>query len=309
MNIVFYGTPQFAVPSLKAIVDAGYQVKAAVTMPDKEAGRGMKSMPSAVKIAAIEYGIPVLQPKKMKSPEFIEQLKQVNPDLQIVIAFRMMPEIVWNFPKLGTFNLHASMLPQYRGAAPINHAIMDGETKSGLTTFFLNHEIDTGNIILQREITIAKTETYGQLHDRMMFEGADLVVQSLKLIETKNFQLKPQIEAPDLKHAPKIFKTDCEIKWSSKCEEIYNKIRGLSPYPAAYTTINGEHLKIYAAGFEETTTHRFPGEIIIEKHSMKITCHNGFICPTEVQQAGKNRMGIVDYLNGLKDQSSMLAGS
>ncbi len=309
MNIVFYGTPQFAVPSLKAIVDAGYAIKAVVTMPDKETGRGMKPTASAVKITAEELGIPVLQPQKMKSPEFIEKLKEINPDIQIVIAFRMMPEVVWNFPAMGTFNLHASMLPQYRGAAPINRAIMNGEESTGLTTFFLKHEIDTGNIITQKEIPIGETETFGQLHDRMMVEGANLVVTSLKLIEKGNLELKPQIESPYLKHAPKIFKPDCEIKWSEKCEDIYNKIRGLSPMPAAYTTINGEQLKIYFAHFEVTSQHGFPGEIIIEKQRMKITCINGYIYPTEVQQAGKRRMNIIDYLNGLKGQSSMLAGS
>ncbi len=309
MDIVFYGTPSFAVPSLRAIVEAGYRVKAVVTMPDKEAGRGMKPTPAAVKIAAIELGIPVLQPEKMKAPEFIEQLKEINPDLQIVIAFRMMPEVVWNYPKLGTFNLHASMLPQYRGAAPINRAIMNGEERTGLTTFFLKHEIDTGNIILQKEISIGNTETSGQLHDRMMLEGAELVVQSLKLIEKGNLELQPQIESPNLKHAPKIFKADCEIKWASKCEDIYNQIRGLSPFPTAYTTINGEQLKIYFANFEIANHIGIPGEIIIEKHLMKITCNDGFICPTEVQQAGKKRMNIIDYLNGLKGQSSMLAGS
>ncbi|MDZ4757859.1 MAG: methionyl-tRNA formyltransferase [Bacteroidota bacterium] len=309
MNIVFYGTPQFAVPSLKAIVKAGFKVKAVVTMPDKLAGRGMKPTPSAVKLAATELGIPVLQPEKMKSPEFMQQLKNINPDIQIVIAFRMMPEMVWNFPPKGTFNLHASMLPQYRGAAPINRAIMNGEISTGLSTFFLKHEIDTGNIIIQKEMPIYHDETFGKLHDRMMMEGADLVVQSVKLIEKGDLELQPQIETLELKHAPKIFKSDCEIKWSSNCEEIYNKIRGLSPFPAAYTTINGEPFKIYFANFEINKQHGLPGEIIIEKHLMKITCNNGFICPTEVQLAGKKRMAVMDYVNGLKGQSSMLAGS
>lgn len=310
MNIVFYGTPEFSVPSLKAIVEAGYSVKAVVTMPDKPSGRGMSLTPSAIKVAALELGIPILQPEKMKSPDFIDQLKAINPDLQIVIAFRMMPEIVWAFPKMGTFNLHASLLPQYRGAAPINRALMNGETKTGLTTFFLKHEIDTGNIILQKEMEIGPDENAGHLHDRMMIAGAQLVLESLRLIEKGNLNLTPQIESHKLKHAPKIFKSDCLIDWSASAEHIYNQIRGLSPYPSAYTTMSGDILKIFSAKFEGSVKHSHrPGEIVLEKQSMKVACGDGYIIPLEIQPAGKKKITASDYINGLRGQVIPLAGS
>ena len=235
MRIIFYGTPQFAVASLEKIIENGFELVAVVTAPDRPAGRGMQMHQSDVKVCALKYNIPILQPTNLKALEFIEQLESLKPDLQVIIAFRMLPEMVWNFPPLGTMNLHASLLPNYRGAAPINRAIMNGETKTGVTTFFLKHDIDTGNILMQKEMEILKDDDVGTLHDKLMNIGADLVVESLKKIQRGDMATTPQIVLPEHKHAPKLFTKDCEIDWQNPVEQIHNQIRGLSPYPGAIT--------------------------------------------------------------------------
>lgn len=307
MRIVFYGTPEFAVPSLKGIVESGYEVAAVVTAPDKPAGRGLLMQHSAVKEYAMQVGLPVLQPTNMKSPVFITQLQAIKPDLQVVIAFRMMPEAVWAMPRLGTFNLHGSFLPQYRGAAPINRAIMNGETETGLTTFFINHQIDTGNILLQEKIAIAPNETAGQLHDHMMLAGADLVVKSLGMIANGKYQLTQQTEAEDLQHAPKVFKTDCEIDWNKDIQHVFNQIRGLSPYPAAFTSIDGQQLKIFVAETKSFESKKnSPGAVETDgKTYFKIAASDGLLDLKDVQLAGKKRLSIVDFLRGFHPKSAI----
>src|SRR5476651_831723 len=248
MRIVFMGTPQFAVTSLDALIQAGCDVVGVVTAPDKPAGRGKKLGQSAVKEYAVMNGLKVLQPEKLKSPEFLAELRILQADLQVVVAFRMLPEAVWNMPPKGTINLHASLLPQYRGAAPINWAIINGETESGVTTFFLKHEIDTGDILFTEKVTLTGHETAGDLHDRLMYKGAGLLVKTVKGVESGRYNEHPQsqlLAGIELKHAPKIFKEDCLIDWNNTAETIYNKIRGLSPSPTAYTHLNGKILKIY----------------------------------------------------------------
>jgi methionyl-tRNA formyltransferase len=246
LRIIFLGTPGFAVPSLEALIDNRFDVAAVITAPDKPAGRGLQLQESPVKQFAVSKGIPVLQPVKLKDPEFLEELKSYNANLQIVIAFRMLPVAVWDMPELGTFNLHASALPQYRGAAPINWAIINGEKETGLTTFFLKHEIDTGDILFQERIRIEEGETAGQLHDRMAEAGAKLVVQTAKAIEKDEVVPMPQPRITEhLKPAPKIFKEDCRIQWNKSSHDIHNLIRGLSPFPGAFTTLDGKVHKIY----------------------------------------------------------------
>jgi len=300
LRIVFFGTPEFAVPSLNAIIEAGFEVVGVVTAPDKPAGRGLQLHESEVKKYAVSKGLHLLQPVKLKDPEFQAELKSLNADIQIVIAFRMMPESVWNMPPLGTFNLHASLLPQYRGAAPINRAIMNGEKETGLTTFFLKHEIDTGSIILQKRIDIAEDENCGELYQRMMHEGAKLVVDTLKLVETRSYTLTEQDFSENLKHAPKIFKEDCKIDWSQSVEHIYNLIRGLSPYPAAFCLYKQDTFKIYTATKTKENHTLKPSTILIEKNIMKIACDGGFVLPTEVQLQGKKRMDIKSFLIGFR---------
>lgn len=303
MRIVFMGTPDFAVASLDRLIKNHYSIAAVVTAPDKPAGRGQKLTESAVKKYAKEKQLPILQPEKLKSPEFIQTLKSLNADLQIVVAFRMLPEIVWNMPPLGTFNLHASLLPQYRGAAPINWAIINGEKESGVTTFFLKHEIDTGNIILQEKVSITPTETAGELHDKLMNTGAELVLKTVRLVENKSYKLISQDKLTssnkELKHAPKIFKQDCAIDWKQPIDQIYNLIRGLSPYPTAYTTFKGQTLKIFHAK-KEYEHHNDPiGSFILnDKLALKVAVKEGYILLTEVQLEGKKRMSIEDFLRG-----------
>jgi methionyl-tRNA formyltransferase len=246
MKIVFMGTPQFAVTSLDALVKAGSDVVAVVTAADKPAGRGQKLSESAVKQYAVANGIRVLQPEKLKDPAFLEQLASLQADLQVVVAFRMLPEVVWNMPHKGTINLHASLLPQYRGAAPINWVLINGEKESGVTTFFLRHQIDTGNILFTEKVTLTGQETAGELHDRLMNKGAGLLVKTVKGVESGRYNEHPQSqleEGVELRHAPKIFKEDCVIDWNQAAIAIYNKIRGLSPVPTAYTMLNGKTLK------------------------------------------------------------------
>ncbi|MDQ0964680.1 methionyl-tRNA formyltransferase [Flavobacterium sp. W4I14] len=301
MKIVFMGTPDFAVASLDALVQANFDVVAVVTAPDKPAGRGQKLNESAVKKYAVEKGIPVLQPEKLKNPEFIEELRSYQADLQVVVAFRMLPEIVWNMPAKGTINLHGSLLPQYRGAAPINHAIINGEKESGVTTFFLTHEIDTGNIILSDSTAIADDETAGDLHDKLMYIGANLLVKTLKAIEAGEVNEQPQPQSDELKHAPKIFKDDCKIDWNNQAQTIYNLIRGLSPYPTAFTFLNDKTLKVFKAEMEDKEPGIVAGGFLTDgKTYLKFAAKDGFIRLLDIQYEGKKRMLIEDFLRGMR---------
>jgi len=301
MKIVFMGTPDFAVASLDALVKANFDVVAVVTAPDKPAGRGQKLSESAVKKYAVEKGIAILQPEKLKNPEFIEQIKSYQADLQVVVAFRMLPEVVWNMPPKGTINLHGSLLPQYRGAAPINHAIINGEKESGVTTFFLTHEIDTGNIILSESTPIADNETAGDLHDKLMHIGADLLVKTLKAIEAGEVSEQPQPQSGSLKHAPKIFKEDCKIDWNNPAQMIYNLIRGLSPYPTAFTFLNDKTLKIFKAEIEHKEPGIVAGGFLTDgKTFLKFAAKDGFIKLLDIQYEGKKRMPIEDFLRGIR---------
>jgi methionyl-tRNA formyltransferase len=304
------GTPEFAVSSLRKLVEGNYNVVAVVTVPDKPAGRGKQLQESDVKKYAVERNIPLLQPEKLKSPDFIEQLKSFQPDLQIVVAFRMLPEIVWQLPPLGTFNLHGSLLPQYRGAAPINRAIMNGEKKTGVTTFFLQQEIDTGNIIFQEEIEIGENDCAGEIHDKLMEVGANLVLKTVDAIASENYpQVSQQIllkPGEEIKFAPKIFREDCKIDWNWPGEKIHNHIRGLSPYPAAWTELkreNGEiiNMKIYSSEFIPSigikSTPHSPGKIL---EHLDVDIKDGIIKVKEIQIPGKKKMGVAEFLRGFK---------
>ncbi len=295
------GTPDFAVASLDALVHANFDVVAVVTAPDKPAGRGQKLNESAVKKYAVEKGIPILQPEKLKNPEFIEKLRSYQADLQVVVAFRMLPEIVWNMPAKGTINLHGSLLPQYRGAAPINHAIINGEKESGVTTFFLKQEIDTGDIILSDSVPIADDETAGELHDKLMVVGANLLVKTLHAVEANNITEQPQLQNADLKHAPKIFKEDCKIDWNSPAQTIHNLIRGLSPYPTAFTLLNEKNLKVFKAEIEDKEPGIVAGGFLTDgKTYLKFAAKDGFIKLLDIQYEGKKRMLIEDFLRGMR---------
>ena len=304
------GTPAFAVSSLDKLYKAGYDIAAVITAPDKPAGRGMKLTKSAVKIYAEENGLKILQPEKLKNPEFIEELKNVKADVQVVVAFRMLPEIVWDMPPMGTINLHASLLPQYRGAAPINWAIINGEKETGVSTFKLQHEIDTGNILLQEKISIEETDTAGSMHDKMMNIGADLLLRTIQKLEKGNLE---EIHQPSvieknevLHHAPKIFTETCEINWSENVETIYNFIRGLSPYPAAFTFLNDKKLKIFRAEKELVKTEESPTDkpyITDHKTYVKFRAKDGFISLKEIQLEGKRKMTIEEFLRGWRENS------
>jgi methionyl-tRNA formyltransferase len=307
MRIVFMGTPDFAVAALDILVKNNYDIVGVVTAPDKPAGRGRQLQESAVKKYAAEKGLNILQPEKLKNNEFLNELKSLNADLQIVVAFRMLPEVVWNMPPMGTFNLHASLLPQYRGAAPINHAIINGERETGVTTFFLKHEIDTGDILFQERVAIGEKETAGELHDKLMEIGAGLVLKTVKAIKANEFKKIAQekiAREDEIKHAPKIFKEDCKLDWNKSVSEIYNKIRGLSPYPAAFTELLGEEgktiqLKIYFGAPEEAAINEEPGTIMSDgKSFLKIAAANGWMQILDLQLAGKNRIKTADFLRG-----------
>ncbi len=304
LRIIYLGTPEFAAESLKALVEGGYNVVAVVTMPDKPAGRGHQLQYSDVKKYALEAGLPVLQPERLKDEGFLEELRSYHADLQIVVAFRMLPEAVWAMPRLGTFNLHASLLPQYRGAAPINRAVMNGDKETGATTFMLKHEIDTGNMILQERIPIGEDENVGSVHDRLMALGATMVTRTVDLIidcENKGIALPttPQPELAELRPAPKIFKEDCEIHFSGMtAAEVHNFVRGLSPYPAAWAnlTIHGqrfENVKVYKVGISEYRN------IDVSKNELIVPCKEGAVSILELQVPGKKRMDIKSFLNGL----------
>lgn len=307
MRIVFMGTPDFAVASLAALIEAGEQVVAVVTGPDKPAGRGQKLRQSAVKEYALQQGIPVLQPERLKSEEFLQELRAFQADLQVVVAFRMLPEAVWNMPPRGTLNLHASLLPQYRGAAPINHAIINGETETGVTTFLLQHEIDTGHILFAEKVTIAANDNAGQLHDRLMEVGAKLVVKTVQAIAQDQINPVPQENIPvnsPLRPAPKIFKEHCQIDWEQSQEQVYNLIRGLSPYPAAFTSLDQKTLKIYQAEkipLEDGEAHPAPGTTRSDgKTYLDFTTRDGYIRVLELQLEGKKRMEIQEFLRGYR---------
>lgn len=305
LAIVFMGTPEFAVASLDALVKAGCTIVGVVTASDKPAGRGMKLTESAVKKYAVEKGLKILQPEKLKNPQFIEELKALKADLQVVVAFRMLPEMVWNMPPLGTINVHGSLLPQYRGAAPINWAIINGEKETGVTTFKLKHEIDTGDILLQERIPIGEDESAGELHDKMKEVGAQVLVKTIKGIADGTLLEQPQFAAEtqltELKHAPKIFTETCIIDWTKSCESIHNLIRGLSPYPGAITKLNGKLLKVYESRKEEAGREEEPGSISTDnKKFLKFACSDGFIHVMDIQPEGKKRMNIEDFLRGHK---------
>ncbi|TNE81430.1 MAG: methionyl-tRNA formyltransferase [Bacteroidetes bacterium] len=293
------GTPDFAVASLKSIVESGFNVVAVITAPDRPAGRGQKLQESAVKTYAVEKGLPVLQPTNLKSPDFQTELASYKADIQVVIAFRMLPEAVWDMPRLGTFNLHASLLPAYRGAAPINRAIMNGEKETGVTTFFLKHEIDTGNIIFQEKIAISEDDTAGSLHDKLMNLGAELVVKTLNAVEAGDYPQEQQSNPEGTPTAPKIFKPDCKIDWAKSAVEVRNHIRGLSPYPAAWTSLGGKGLKVFQTSFVEFLDERQPGSIHTDgKHFLYVKCQDAYLSLEELQIEGKKRMGVEEFLRG-----------
>ncbi len=298
MRIIFLGTSEFAVASLDAINRAAYEIVGVVTAPDKPAGRGMHLQQSPVKKYAVENNLKVLQPVKLRDPEFIKELESLKADLQIVIAFRMLPETVWNMPSLGTINLHASLLPDYRGAAPINWAIINGEKKSGVSTFFLKHDIDTGDILMQEELEIREDMTAGELHDALMDLGSKVILKSLNLIEDGKIMGTPQ-KMDSTKIAPKIFKNHCLIDWNQAGSTINNLIRGLSPYPAAFLIFESKNMKVYKSIFEPSSHNFKNGEIISDQKTfLKIACTDGFISLTDVQLESKKRMLIEDFLRG-----------
>lgn len=299
LKIVFFGTPAFAATSLKLIHDHGFNIVAVVTAVDKPAGRGYQVQSSAVKQCALELGLPILQPSNLKAPEFIETLRSYEADLQIVIAFRMLPEMVWSMPALGTFNLHGSYLPYYRGAAPINRAIMNGEKETGVSTFFLKHEIDTGNILIQEKTSILPNDNAGTLHDKMMAQGAELVIKSLETICSGDYELKQQV-AGEYPHAPKIFTEDCQIDWSKKAQEVHNQIRGLSPYPTAFTMFHEKKMKVFASQVTELISES-PGKIVAEgKDKLFAHCSDFVLELLDVQLEGKKRMPVKDFINGMQ---------
>ncbi len=306
LRIVFMGTPEFAVASLKALHEAGCTIVGVVTAPDKPGGRGMQLQQSAVKQYAAANGLPVLQPEKLKNPEFVAQLSALKADLQIVVAFRMLPEIVWNMPPMGTVNVHGSLLPQYRGAAPINWAVINGEPFTGVTTFKLKHEIDTGDILLQEKIAIAENDNAGTIHDKMKEIGAQLLLTTIKELATGKISALTQ-EAKmiednvQLKHAPKIFTETCEIDWNKNADTIRNLIRGLSPYPAAFTFLEGKRLKIFSAKIEKNGTPEKTGVPETDgKHYLRFSCADGYVYAEELQLEGKRKMLVEEFLRGFK---------
>jgi methionyl-tRNA formyltransferase len=303
LRIVFFGTPDFAVASLKALVDAGANVVGVVTAVDKPAGRGKQNHASAVKEYAVANGLYLMQPEKMKADSFLQQLRACNADLQVVVAFRMMPEVVWNMPPMGTLNVHGSLLPQYRGAAPINRAIMNGETETGVTTFKLKHEIDTGDIMLQQKVAVLPDDTAGTMHDKLMEAGAELLIRTVKAIAEGTITEIPQdkVDAGELKNAPKIFKEDTLIHWDRKVAEINNFIRGLSPYPAAYTMLGDKSVKIFSAEPTPVNLSVKPGTFETDHTTyLRFAGNDGWLYIKELQQEGKKRMDVVSFLRGYR---------
>ena len=315
LRIVFMGTPEFAVSSLKALVEKGYNVVGVVTAPDRPSGRGLQLHHSDVKKYAQSCGLPLLQPEKLKDESFLQELKSLNADIQIIVAFRMLPELVWKMAPLGTFNLHGSLLPLYRGAAPLNWAIINGDQETGVTTFLLKQEIDTGNILFQEKVRIGPDETVGELHDRLMLLGADLVIRTVDALADGTIIPLPQfslnIESERL-HAPKIFKESCKIDWKKPVVVISNLVRGLSPYPAAWTNFTGvaseTGVKIFKASVESCGHHCQPGEILSDnKTYLKIACADGFLHIKDLQLAGKKRLDIAPFLRGFSNAATYKA--
>jgi methionyl-tRNA formyltransferase len=306
LRIVFMGTPEFAVASLDALVSAGCQIVGVVTAPDKPAGRGMKLMLSDVKKYAVEKGLHLLQPEKLKNPEFLAELKGLQADVQVVVAFRMLPELVWNMPPMGTINLHGSLLPQYRGAAPIHWAVINGEAQTGVTTFKLQHAIDTGDILLQDSFAIGPNETTGDVHDRMKLIGASLLVKTIAGLAANNIKEQPQAllaNPAELKHAPKLFTENCQINWNRPVQEVHNFIRGLSPFPGALSKLDGKILKIYGCAKEYTQTNLAAGTVVTDsKTVLKFATEDGFIQVLELQLEGKKRMLVTDFLRGYRPE-------
>jgi len=307
LRIVFMGTPEFAVTALQEIIKANYNVVGVVTAPDKPAGRGRKLQQSAVKEYALSQGLPILQPTNLKSPEFIDELKALQPNLQVVVAFRMLPKVVWQLPEYGTFNLHASLLPQYRGAAPINWAIIQGETITGVSTFFIDEKIDTGAMILQKKVSISPDENVGELHDKLMITGARLILETLELIKTDKVNPKKQGDHPLLKDAPKLTKENTRINWEAPANQIYNHIRGLDPYPAAWSFFqNGTEqnlIKIFEVGISHESHEYAVGKLIVENNELKVAVRDGFIILKEIQLPGKRKMKSKELLNGYHFES------
>lgn len=307
LRIVFMGTPEFAVASLDALVKAACNIVGVITAPDKPAGRGMQLQQSAVKKYAVEKGLTILQPEKLKNPQFIEELQSLQADLQIVVAFRMLPEVVWNMPPMGTINVHGSLLPQYRGAAPINWAVINGEKETGVTTFKLKHEIDTGDILMQERISIGENESAGEVHDRMKEIGAQLLVRTVQGLAEGFLQEVPQSEISnqqsEIRHAPKIFTETCRIDWTKEVATIHNQIRGLSPFPGAFSQLEGKTLKIYQSTKEEGNVMETPGTVVTDKKTfLKFTCTDGYLNIKELQLEGKKRMLTEDFLRGYRFQ-------
>lgn len=301
------GTPEFAVPSLQQLVENNFNVVAVVTAPDKPQGRGKQLGTSPVKDYALSVNIPLLQPTNLKDKDFLETLKSYQADLQVIVAFRMLPEVVWSMPKIGSFNLHASLLPQYRGAAPINWAIINGEKESGVTTFMLKHEIDTGNILFQEKEPIQETDTAGTLYERLMNKGAVLVVKTVHAIESNDYHLTPQQEPEIEKHAPKIFRQDCEIDWNQPAQKIRNFVRGLNPYPAAWTTLDGKVLKVLSVELSNQKSTRDPGSIKMEgSDKVCVDTQDQSVYITELQLEGKRRMKAEEFLRGYNLSESIL---
>lgn len=302
MRIVFFGTPAFAAHSLRKLIESGKNIVAVVTAPDKPSGRGMQIQQSEVKKTALDLGLSVLQPEKLKSEEFVTQMRQINADLGIVIAFRMLPEIIWSMPKLGTFNLHASLLPQYRGAAPINHAIIQGETQTGVTTFFLKHEIDTGDIMLQQPVTIDAEDNAGTLHDKLMVAGAELVLKTVDMVESGHIKSHPQVLTGIEKSAPKIFRDFCRLSEQDSVVFNHNKIRGLSPYPAAWIETTFGPVKVYASTPGTAEITQIDNSFFVHHNKVWFRCADGFLELLKIQTAGKAAMSARDFINGMKNK-------
>ena len=301
LRIIFMGTPEFAVPSLDTLLDNDYEVVGVVTATDKRGGRGKKKLiESAVKRCASRRKLPILQPHNLKDPDFVAQMRRLNADLQVVVAFRMLPEVIWSMPPKGTFNLHGSLLPKYRGAAPINWAIINGESETGVTTFFIQHAIDTGDILFQEKMPIGEQETAGDVHDRMMLLGARVVLKTVRAIESGDYTLKKQDDRQASK-APKIHHGTCEINFDQPTKKVHDFIRGLSPYPAAWTIIDGQELKILRT-IPERSDHQLPPGTFVPEHQkqLRIATADGFVKVQELQLAGRRRMSVADFLNGLK---------
>ncbi|MEL6696334.1 MAG: methionyl-tRNA formyltransferase [Bacteroidota bacterium] len=299
MRIVFMGTPEFSIPTLDILVQAGYEISAVVTAPDKPAGRGNKLRPSPIKTFALSKGLPVLQPVKLRDPAFIEELEAIAPDLMVVVAFRMLPEMVWSIPKIGTFNLHASLLPDYRGAAPINWVLINGEKQTGLTTFFIDKQIDTGSLLLRTAVDIPYEWTAGDLHDRMMVQGAELVLKTVKGLEAGSLTAQPQDESLYQHPAPKIFKEDCRINWDQPQDSVYHFIRGLSPYPTAFTMLEDKIFKVFKAR-EATGDAAQPGTLKVENDQLFVACQEGWLELLEIQLQGKKRISAGDFVRGYR---------